>query len=146
MKNLRSNLFMSLGLVAGGGSLASANSFNVNEHDARVTGRGGAMAASDDDASSIVFNPAGLARIDGTNISIGGTLYVAKGSYENDSTSTVETDSPPTPVPNVYFGTRLNDMRALLIPLVLLVFAFLWQIRAMCSDCGCGLRQRLSSC
>jgi long-chain fatty acid transport protein len=110
MKNLRSTLFTSLGLVAIGGS-ASANSFNINEHDARVTGRGGAMAAASDDAAAIVFNPAGLALIDGTNISIGGSLYIAKGSY-GDGTSTVETDSPPTPVPNIYFGTRINQMIA----------------------------------
>ena len=77
MKNLRSFLFTTLGLVGIGGT-ASANAFNINEHDARVTGRGGAAAASDEDASSIVFNPGGLALSEGTQILLGGSLYIAQ--------------------------------------------------------------------
>jgi len=111
MKNLRSSLFTTLGLVGLAGT-ASANSFNINEHDARVTGRGGAAAASDDDASAIVFNPGGLALTEGTTIMLGGSLYIAEGTYQNATTEKVKTDSPPTPVPNLYIASRLNDMVA----------------------------------
>ena len=111
MNNLRSSLFTTLGLVGIAGT-ASANSFNINEHDARVTGRGGATAASNDDASAIVFNPGGLALTEGTTINLGGSLYIAEGSYENANTPKVTTDSPPAPVPNLYVASRLNDMVA----------------------------------
>jgi len=111
MKNLRTALFTTLGLVGIAGT-ASANSFNINEHDARVTGRGGATAASNDDASSIVFNPGGIALSEGTQILIGGSLYIAQGSYENASTDKVTTDSPATPVPNLYVASRVHDMIA----------------------------------
>jgi long-chain fatty acid transport protein len=111
MKNLRSNLFIALGLTGFTG-IASANSFNVNEHDARVTGRAGAAAASDDDASSIVFNPGGLGRVEGTQVILGGTVYFAEGSYENATTPKVTTDSPAQPVPNIYIASRVHDMVA----------------------------------
>jgi long-chain fatty acid transport protein len=112
MTNLRSCLFTTLGLV-GISASASANAFNVNEHDARVGGRAGATAASNDDASAIVFNPAGLARVEGTQIRIGGTLYIAQGWYENATTPRVTTDSPPSPVPNLYLASRVHDMVAI---------------------------------
>jgi long-chain fatty acid transport protein len=106
MKTLRSILFITLGLSG----IASANSFNVNEHDAAVTGRGGAAAASDDEASAIVFNPGGLGLVTGTQILIGGTLYIAEGSYQNATTPQVTTDSPPQPAPTLYVASRVHDM------------------------------------
>ena len=109
MKNLSKITFTALVGIAG---TASANSFLINEHDARVTGRGGAAAASDDDASAIVFNPGGLALAEGTMIMVGTSLYIAEGSYENATTPKVTTDSPPTPVPNLYASSRLTDMVA----------------------------------
>lgn len=109
MKNL---LFTTLGVIGLSGT-ASANAFNVNEHDARVTGRGGATAASNDDASAIVFNPGGLALVEGTQIRLGGSLYIAEGWYENATTDKVTTDSPPAPVPNLYIGSRVHDMLAI---------------------------------
>jgi long-chain fatty acid transport protein len=111
MKNLPRSLFIALGLTSLAG-VASANSFNINEHDARVTGRAGAAVASDDDASSIVFNPAGLGLVTGTEIVLGGTLYIAEGAYENPTTPKVRTDSPPQPVPSVYVASRVHDMIA----------------------------------
>jgi len=109
MKNLRTCLFTMVGLTGLTG-IASANSFNVNEHDARVTGRGGAAAASDDDASSIVYNPGGLGLVTGTEVILDGTLYIAEGSYRNATTPKVTTDSPPQPVPSVYIASRVHDM------------------------------------
>ena len=47
MKNLKHFLFAA---VLGSSGIASANAFNINEHDAQVTGRGGAAAATNTDA------------------------------------------------------------------------------------------------
>ena len=107
----RTALFTALGL-AGFTGTAGANAFNVNEHDARVTGRGGATAASNGDASAIVFNPGGIPLVEGTQLLVGGTVYIAQGSYENDNTNKVTTDSPPIPVPNLYVVSRVHPMIA----------------------------------
>jgi long-chain fatty acid transport protein len=111
MTKSHTTLIATLGLVGLAGT-ASANAFNINEHDPRVTGRAGATAASNDEPSAIVFNPAGIAHIRGTAVALGGSLYIAEGSYENATTSRVSTDSPPTPVPNLYIASRLTELAA----------------------------------
>ncbi|HEU0029825.1 MAG TPA: outer membrane protein transport protein [Kofleriaceae bacterium] len=110
MKTLQTTLFACLGLGATT-AIASANAFNVNEHDAQVTGRAGAVAASDTDASSIVFNPGGIAVNEGTQVAVTGTVYAAGGSYE-DATGKTETDSPPAVVPSAFITSRVHDMVA----------------------------------
>ncbi len=94
-----------LALLAFAGT-AHANAFNINEHDARVTGRGGASVASNTGASSIVFNPGGIAISAGTNIALGGSVYIAEGFYENAGEKT-PTDSAPAVVPSMYITSRL---------------------------------------
>jgi long-chain fatty acid transport protein len=119
MKNLRTAIFTAVGL-AGSAGLVSANAFNINEHDARVTGRGGATAASNGDASSIVFNPGGLALSEGTQIMLGGTVYIAQGWYCDAGASAAnncydagtKTDSSPATVPSLYVAHRVNDLLA----------------------------------
>jgi len=115
MKTLTSLCFAG---IVGSSAVASGNAFNINEHDAKVTGRGGTSAASDTDPSSIVFNPGGIAIGEGTNFALTGTLYIAKGSYTLDgSTDTVSTDSAPAVVPSMYMTSRINDMIAVGIAL-----------------------------
>lgn len=111
MQTLRTSLFAALGLGALT-SVASANAFNINEHDARVTGRGGASAATNTEPSSIVFNPGGIAVNEGTNVAVGSSLYIAMGSYEGNGVDKTETDSDPSIVPNVYITSRVHDMIA----------------------------------
>lgn len=120
MKNLRTSLFAFAAATTITGT-AGANSFNINEHDARVTGRGGATAASNDDASAIVFNPAGLGRTEGTEVMIGGSLYIAEGWYCDQTNASqnacrdngTKTDSPPQPVPSIYISHRINNLVAI---------------------------------
>ncbi len=110
MKNLSYLLFAA---VVGSSSVASANAFNVNEHDARTTGRGGAAAATNTTPSSIVFSPGGIAVAEGTNIIVNGTLYIAEGSYEPaGGGDVVKTDSAPAAVPSLYITSRVSDMFA----------------------------------
>jgi long-chain fatty acid transport protein len=109
MKTLKKIIFAG---IVGSSAVASANAFNINEHDARVTGRGGATAASNTTPSSIVFNPGGIAVSEGTSILSGGSLYIAEGSYEPDGGNKVETDSAPSVVPSIYITSRVHDMIA----------------------------------
>lgn len=109
MKTLKHFLFAG---ILGSSGLASANAFNINEHDARVTGRGGATAASNTTPSSIVFNPGGIAVGEGTSFQIGGSLYLAEGSYQPLGGDKTSTDSDPSVVPSIYLTSRITDMLA----------------------------------
>ncbi|HEX5058314.1 MAG TPA: outer membrane protein transport protein [Kofleriaceae bacterium] len=110
MKNIRYILFAA---ALGSSAVASANAFNINEHDARVTGRGGATVATNTTPSAMVFNPGGLAVEEGTNAAVNGTIYVAEGSYTPDgSTMKTTTDSAPALVPTGFVTTRINKMFA----------------------------------
>lgn len=109
MKTLKHFLFAG---ILGSSGLASANAFNINEHDAAVTGRGGATAASNTTPSSIVYNPGGLAVAAGTSFVIGSALYLADGSYEPNGGDKTSTDSRPSVVPSFYLSSRVHDMVA----------------------------------
>jgi long-chain fatty acid transport protein len=110
MKNLSYFLFAA---GIGYSGVASANAFNINEHDASVTGRGGATAASNISPSSVVFNPGGIAVAEGTNFQLGGSLILAKGAYTPiGGGEKTKTDSSPAIVPNMYVTSRLHDMVA----------------------------------
>lgn len=109
MKTLKHFLFAG---ILGSSGLASANAFNINEHDAAVTGRGGATAASNTTPSSIVYNPGGLAVAEGTSFVIGSSLYLAEGSYQPSGGEKTTTDSRPSVVPSFYLSSRVHDMLA----------------------------------
>ncbi len=109
---IRKILFSALGLGVMAGN-ASANAFNINEHDAQVTGRAGASAASNTEASSVIFNPGGMPISEGTQVALGTSFYWAKGSYENATTPKETTDAPVQVVPSVYITSRVHDMVAI---------------------------------
>jgi long-chain fatty acid transport protein len=107
MKNLSYFLFAA---ALGSSSVASANAFNINEHDAAATGRGGATAASNVGPSSIMFNPGGIAVAEGTNFQVGGSIIIAKGAYTLEGGDKTTTDSSPAIVPNVFITSRVHEM------------------------------------
>src|SRR5215207_8281021 len=113
MYTLRTSLFAALGLGALAGT-ASANGFIVNEHDAKVTGRAGASTATNDEASSIIFSPGGIALGEGINVSVTGSLITGKGSYFDASNmdARTDTDSSPAVLPSIFARARLTDMVA----------------------------------
>jgi len=113
MMTLRTTLFAALGLGALAG-IASANGFYINEHDAKVTGRAGAVTATIDGASSVIFNPGGIALAEGTNVSVSAALIAAKGSYYDASNNDerTDTDSSPAVLPSIFVTSRLTDMVA----------------------------------
>ena len=95
-------------LLAAGPHLASANAFNVNEADAKQTGRGNASAASDTGPSSIFYNVGGLAVEDGTNVSIGGTLILSRADFTDALTGEkTETTNNPAGLPQLFASTRI---------------------------------------
>jgi long-chain fatty acid transport protein len=107
MKNLSYFLFAA---AFGSSSVASANAFNLNEHDAAATGRGGATAASNVGPSSVMFNPGGIAIAEGTNFQVGGSVIIAKGAYTLEGGDKTTTDTAPAIVPNLFLTSRVHDM------------------------------------
>jgi long-chain fatty acid transport protein len=113
MHMLRTSLFTALGLGALAGA-ASANGFFLYEHDAKAVGRAGASTATDDDPSSIIMSPGGIALGEGTRVAITASMIAAKGSYfdANNMDARTDTDSSPAVVPSLFATTRINDMFA----------------------------------
>ncbi|MEP7327133.1 MAG: outer membrane protein transport protein [Gemmatimonadota bacterium] len=82
-----------------------AQGYGVYEHGTCAMARAGAAVASPcDDASTIFFNPAGLALADHQLVSAGGTLIAPSGQFENDNTGIkTRMNRRVYPVPHFYF-------------------------------------------
>ena len=63
------------------GSLVYASGFLIYEHGARATGLAGTLAARGGDPSAMVYNPAGITMLTGTNLSLGTTLIFPSGTF-----------------------------------------------------------------
>jgi long-chain fatty acid transport protein len=111
MKNVRTFLVAALA-VGATSTAAHANAFYLSEHDAEATGRGFANAASDDEPSSIVYNPGGVALGTGTAISLGGSLVIADASFTPDGGAKYSTTTGPQVLPQLYVTSRLTDLVA----------------------------------
>jgi long-chain fatty acid transport protein len=90
-------------------SVAWANAFYLNEHDARVTGRGGAAHATDIEPSAIVYNPGGVAIGRGTSFSIGGSLIAPDATYYDPMNQQTSTDVDPVVLPTLFVTSRLHE-------------------------------------
>jgi long-chain fatty acid transport protein len=98
-------------LLAAGPQLARANAFNVNEADAKATGRGNATTASDTGPSSIFYNVGGLAVEDGTNVLVGGTVILARADFTDSLTGEkTSTNNNPAGLPQLYITSRIYDV------------------------------------
>lgn len=103
----RCAFWLLLGIPAGLG----AQGFGVYEHGTCTMGRAGVAAANPcSDGSAIFFNPAGLARVRGTSVLVGGTLILPSGGFTDDLTAT-QVDAPAQHylVPSVYIGHGFSD-------------------------------------
>jgi long-chain fatty acid transport protein len=101
---------LSLLFVAAGSGVASGNAFNLNEHDARSTGRGDAVTATDTEPSSIAYNPGGIAVGEGTQILIGGSLILAHGKFTNLEGDEFETENHPQVIPQIFIVSRVHEL------------------------------------
>jgi len=109
-----------LGAVWASDALAAG--FQLNEQNARATGRASAVVATIDDASAIWHNPAGLTRTEGTQFMGGLTLIVVDNGYNGPGLESTnpdfDSDDPnqqevlsrgPTPVPHFYASRQLSE-------------------------------------
>lgn len=83
---------------------AAGAGFYIGEHDAVAQGRGLAVTAMLDDASSVFFNPAGLGFLDGLNLRLGGLLILPTFKYADPAGTrqAATADESPILAPNLY--------------------------------------------
>jgi long-chain fatty acid transport protein len=93
---------------------AVAQGFSVNEHGSCVMGRGGTgVALPCNDASSILFNPAGIAGTIGWTVSAGATVIAAGGQFQNDLYQTTDDlQNSAIPVPHAYLSYGITPKLA----------------------------------
>lgn len=93
---------------------ADGQGFGIYEHGSCTMGRAGAAVAEPcDDGSAVFFNPAGLTSVEGTTVTVGGTLISAFGDFTDDATGeTFDLDNDPIPVPHGFAVHRVDDRLA----------------------------------
>jgi len=72
-------------LVLFGAGRAAAAGYSLYEQGARALGAGGAFTARCDDASSVFFNPAGLARVRGGDLYAGVSMLLVSRSFAGEA-------------------------------------------------------------
>ncbi|MFA8343650.1 MAG: OmpP1/FadL family transporter [Rhodothermaceae bacterium] len=89
-----------------------ASGFQINEHGARGMAMGGAYVGLANDASAAYMNPAAVAFLNGTKLSLGATYIAPMSTFTGDNDHfTKSWDLKKrffTPI-NVYFTHKLND-------------------------------------
>jgi long-chain fatty acid transport protein len=103
----------------GGAPLARGSGFLIYEHGAAAQAMGGAFVAIANNPSAIFHNPAGIAFLKGTQVSVGGTFIFPKGSvtltkwpYPPYNGATVKMKDKTFFPPNFYLTHRFNDKLA----------------------------------
>ena len=94
-------------------SVAFGAGFQLDVAGARATGMGGAVTALVDDASSIYFNPSGIAGHKGIDASVGVTLIIPMLSFTHDDGHTTSTPFALVPPPNVHIAYGITEDLAL---------------------------------
>jgi long-chain fatty acid transport protein len=89
---------------------ARAQGYSVYEQGSCAIGRGGASVALPcPDGSSVFYNPAGIAFVPGSTLSIGAAAIKPTGDFTNDTTGKISTLNKRTyPDPNVYFAQGIG--------------------------------------
>jgi len=80
MKHRR--VFLTVLSTLGLWTFAQAGGFLIYEHGARATALGGTLAARGGDLSVMVYNPAGLSWLKGTQLSLGTTLILPRATFK----------------------------------------------------------------
>ncbi|WP_269079043.1 OmpP1/FadL family transporter [Marinobacter similis] len=115
--------FTSLAAIAAPAT-ALAGGFSLNEQSASAMGVANAgVAANPENATTVLFNPAGMSQLSGTNMSFGAAVLDIDAEAKRDSISVTRKDpsvpvqpatdggdiADPAVLPNFYLTHELND-------------------------------------
>lgn len=93
---------------------AEASGFHIDEQDARATGRAGAVTASAQNASTIYYNPAGLAELDGLRLEAGVSRVAPSARFRSaDDGSETSARADVFYLPQAYASYRVEPSLAL---------------------------------
>jgi len=107
-------LALSLAGVALHSAPSFASGFNIDEQDARATGRAGAVVASTTTASAIYYNSAGIALARGVSIDVGGSYLRPTADFTSaDSGEKTEADRDSFVLPQAFVSWRASELVAL---------------------------------
>lgn len=117
MKKTIAIVFLSLLVFFGTGPLSQGAGFLVYEHGAAAMGIAGAFVGVADDVTAIFHNPAGIAWLEGTHISVGTTLITSVASltlpnWPYQEYSTVDAESQWFYPSTFYISHKINDRLA----------------------------------
>lgn len=121
MKKTSITLALTAALAAFASTNVHAAGYRFGSQSVASQGNADANAAEANDASVQFYNPAGLSRLNGTQIQVGGTVVAPHSSYTDEGstrfTGTSTGGQNPSDrivpkavlAPSVYFSTQLND-------------------------------------
>jgi long-chain fatty acid transport protein len=93
---------------------AFASGFNIDEQDARATGRAGAVVASTNAPSSIYYNSAGIALSQGLGIDVGGSYVRPTAEFTSAASGeTTEAGRDSFVLPQAFVSWRASELVAL---------------------------------
>jgi long-subunit fatty acid transport protein len=115
----RSSLLV-IALAAAAPREASAGGFEVADHGAQAMGRGTAFVARADDPTAIHWNPAGLARLRGTRLFLGGNVFLHSYEFHRAGSFPDDSNDPATPWGGRPFPTVQNSGGAFVSPFLAL--------------------------
>lgn len=100
------------------GTASAASFYIIESSPSRLGNAFAGTASAADDASTVFFNGAGMTRLDGPTVQLGGHYIMPEADFENDGSTTAagtslsgddgNTDESAL-VPNFYYSTPLND-------------------------------------
>jgi len=93
-------------------SFAQAGGFSIYETSVKANAMLGAFSAYADHVSTVYFNPAGLARLEGTHLSGGLTMIAPRSSFRGPlpySNQKYEMADQNFPIPNLYASYQLRE-------------------------------------
>lgn len=88
---------------------AQAAGYQLDTQSGRSTGMVSALTAGVDDASAVLFNPAGMARGEHYDVEVGDTLIIPKFSYTPPGGAQADTKSEVVPPPHIYAAYGVTD-------------------------------------
>lgn len=110
IKHLKTILIIGLIILLGYGS-SFGGGFNIYEHGARASALACAIAARIDDVSSLFYNPAGLAHLEGTHLMLGVSFILPSAKFLGPLPSYGESKAKNQIFypPHIYFYKSLTD-------------------------------------